>query len=877
MKTKRLLMAGAAISLFAACSNEIEMPAAGTNDANRPLAGEVVLKTSFDAQEGANTRAQWDENNASWIFSDPEDRFGVMLMDDWKGTNEGHTTIADYTFVDYIHTNYPFHSEDGGYTWKAPENSVLCEGNYFFSYPFNPKLTNRGYVYYNVPSYQYMQVIDKETGLPLAGDNEVKKENAVRNYQEYLGYAFIPASETVNEVNVKFRSLFANPKFKIQNLTGGDIRLIKLVIRTVENSDNAPKLMPTKLQLAPLSGNFAEKNALYPSMDTKEATAYMYSHATKVLDGIFGENKAEGTYEYVLDCGDEYVISNQEFIKLSAIMPAGDYKDFDVYAFVELPNSEKTTGVVRLSEVSQPSWTNMDTQGGAAPVELVPGVTQIYSASFDAGAIANLGVEKFTVASSKDLAWIIDLKAKNGGNETVVIKTLGEEVELDENVYALMSANNRKNIKWQINGAIVIPNDVPEDAIDLLTTDTYIKTTIINEGTQKLTKQVYADIVNKGTLTGNTTINGKVGNAEGAELDITTVKGDIENSGNITVKDVYGTVDTDNNATIETVNGNINNYNSRENAVLRIKNVTRTLTNTGKVVAEGGELDAVKNGYTISTSEITIEGETVINNLENGRWGKIEVKADSQIDGVNEGGTITVKEGVTFTPVFNAFENKDNGSIYVKNADFKYIEPGKKIWNNAYIYVIGKSHVMINGGEGIIDVTEANEEGGYQAASKTTETYFRYRGSVTDDILGKLISSNNTKNPVILEFEGNATQKALNANVTKILVKSGVTLALEGEWKLVNGSIAERGGLGDSYRALEIEKGAVLEVLNATILKAGSSFMTWCNGKFRAENTSKVLGTSAFRGEGVVEIATKDFEWKKDPRFTGTWSDMTQN
>lgn len=40
MKTKRLLMAGAAISLFAACSNEIEMPAAGTNDANRPLAGE---------------------------------------------------------------------------------------------------------------------------------------------------------------------------------------------------------------------------------------------------------------------------------------------------------------------------------------------------------------------------------------------------------------------------------------------------------------------------------------------------------------------------------------------------------------------------------------------------------------------------------------------------------------------------------------------------------------------------------------------------------------------------------------------------------------------------------------------------------------------
>lgn len=258
----------------------------------------------------------------------------------------------------------------------------------------------------------------------------------------------------------------------------------------------------------------------------------------------------------------------------------------------------------------------MDTQGGAAPVELVPGVTQIYSASFDAGAIANLGVEKFTVASSKDLAWIIDLKAKNGGNETVVIKTLGEEVELDENVYALMSANNRKNIKWQINGAIVIPNDVPEDAIDLLTTDTYIKTTIINEGTQKLTKQVYADIVNKGTLTGNTTINGKVGNAEGAELDITTVKGDIENSGNITVKDVYGTVDTDNNATIETVNGNINNYNSRENAVLRIKNVTGTLTNTGKVVAEGGELDAVKNGYTISTSEITIEGETVINNLE---------------------------------------------------------------------------------------------------------------------------------------------------------------------------------------------------------------------------------------------------------------------
>lgn len=142
MKKNKMLMSASALAMvFAACSNEFDVQnLPDSNLANRPLAGKVVVTPTVVGD--ADTRADWANGGWEWTAND---RFGAMLMDDWNQTNEGNTSIADYTFTDYIHTNYPFSTTDG-ITWSTPEDAALCEGNYFFVYPYDKTYKMRGHV-----------------------------------------------------------------------------------------------------------------------------------------------------------------------------------------------------------------------------------------------------------------------------------------------------------------------------------------------------------------------------------------------------------------------------------------------------------------------------------------------------------------------------------------------------------------------------------------------------------------------------------------------------------------------------------------------------------------------------------------------------------
>lgn len=889
MKTKTLLTTGALATLLAACSNELEVPSTNdfANDINRPSAGNVVVKANvIEGNEDASTRATW--TGTGWLFNEEGDRFGAMLMDTWNQTNEGHTTVADYTFTDYIHTNIPFHSEDEGKTWLSPEDAAVCEGNYFFTYPYDPTYKMRGYVSYKLENNQ----------SNVNENGEADWGIAIKENQRYLGYAFVPAAAgDLNEVNVDFYPIFATPKFKLQNVSGMDLRLIKLIIRTHQSAPIAtPALMPNKVALAPLSKGMAEVNKQYPAMEVKEQIASLFSHATLVQNGFFAQepatgskiesNDSEGVYEYTIDFGDKYIVSAGEFFKACAVMPAGQYFDFDVFALIEEQNSEKTTGVVSLSSLRTANWNGFDSQNGAIQTVLKPGINQVFSANFDSEALQNLSLENFTVASTEDLAWIIDLKAKFGGKDLVIIKTLGDQVEMDENVYDLISAENRKGIKWVIDGIINIPATAKEDAIDQLTTGVAgIKTTIINKGNQKVEKDlVNCDVLNYGTLVGNITIYGDVKNAEGANLTVTAINGNIlENGGNITVKTVTGDVENGYNATIETVEGNINNYDN--GGLLTINNVEGKLTNTGFVVAKGGTLANVTNGTSISNSTINIEDKTTINFLYNDKWGKINVNADSKMAGSNYG-TVNVNQDATLTPIgkddyalVNAQYKDKFGVINVTDGTLKFTDSTSYIENNGYVYVINKSYVAINGGTGIIDITDATE--GYQTSSQQENQFFRYRGAVDTEKLQKLIAAGNYgKNPVILDFETSAEQTANmeGAKIRKIVVRKGATLTLEGKYWLENDHTNyEYIALGDSHYALEVEEGATLQVLNGKTLEAGSSFNAIINGTFNVKNNASVKVAQdaevTIKGTGTVfasQVAA--FDWTKDASFGGDWT-----
>lgn len=881
MKTEKLLSVSMIATLLAACSNEVEIPGAtdGNNDANRPSAGKVVIKTNVVEENGdAESRSFWTGNG--WKFEEG-DRFGAMLMDTWNQTNEGHTTVADYTFTDYIHTNYPFTSNATGDVWTCPEDAAVNEGNYFFYFPYDGTYKERGYVRISLNNEQ--SNVDSTTG-------EVDWSYGVRDNQKYLGYAFIPASnDDINEVPVNFYPLFATPKFKLQNLSSTDLRLVKLIIRTRTKQSAEPSLLPTTVALAPLSKEFKEVAAEYPVMKEDEQIASLYSHSTLMLDGYFAEkaesselksDNTKGVYEYTIDFGDKYIVQPGEFFKACAVMPAGEYNYFDVYAFVEMQNSEKTSGFVALTELKNANWTGFDTQNGAMQTELKPGVTQVLNASFDSNALQNLSWEKFTVANTNDLIWLLNLKAKHGGDERLVVNTLGDKVELNNEVYNWLKDEAHKNIELQINGNIVIPSNVPEDAIDLLYTDLSQKTIIINKGEQKLTKKLTrTDIKNYGTISGNVTLDGSLQNAENAKAEISVVVFNVENAGEVVIKTVYGNVENGYNATIDTVKGDINNYDN--GGKLIIKNVEGTLTNTGEVTINGGTLNEVNNGQSLN-STIKVEDETTIKHLANNKYGKVYINADSKLGSDNYG--LIEINSCTVTPLLDKDSQKDifnapSGIIKVVNGTLKFTSETRVIYNDGNIYVIGKSYVAIYGGTGIIDVTEANrdekgnliEDGGYQASSEVKETFFRYSGQVDTKILQAIISSKNYgKNPVILEFEKDATQADLNgANVKKILVKSGATLKLEGKWSLEKK--ANDYELGNSYEALEVEEGATLKVVNGKTLEATNYFDVLVNGTFRAENNSMIKGSASFAGNGVVFISTKDFSWNKGT-FTGEWT-----
>ena len=882
MKTRKLLAVGTMATLLVACADDYNVaPTTGINDADRPSAGQVTLTVAGDA----DTRAVWDDESLKWEFG-AEDKIAALLMDEWNETNEGHTTIRDYSFLDYIHTNYPFSTTDGE-IWSTPDDAALCEGNYFFVWPYDGTYKVRGHVGFGLKNAQ--KNVD-ETG-------EYDLWASVKENQKYLGYAFIPATTAdVNNVDVTFHPIFATPKFKLQNVSGMSLRLVKLIVRThQEGPAGSPALLPDSVVLAPLSKNFKDVNVAYANgeLDNDEETAALFSHATLVQNGFFAQTPADdnieteptkGVYEYTVEFGDDYIVTAGEFFKACAVMPAGEYHDFDIYALVEEQNSEKTTGVVCLSSLKTANWTGFDSQNGSVQTVLKPGIQQVFSANFDAEALQNLSLENFTVANSEDLAWILNLKAEYGGKDLVVIKTLGDQVEMTQEVYDLLAAESRKGIKVQIDGTIVIPAGIPTDAIDQLTTgQAGVKTTIINKGTQELEKDlVNCDVINYGNLTGNVSITGDVSNAESGVIDITIVTGDVENAGNLTIKTINGNLENGYNATVETVNGDVNNYDNGGELV--INNVTGTLTNSGKVTVMEGTLANVVNGGSSINPTITIEEETVINVVLNNRWGTINVNADAQIGG-NNYGTINIAEGVTLTPYqqLNNIIDSDGayfGVINVDNADLKYSDTTGNIENNGVIYVKGKSHVAVNSGYGIIDVTEADATGGYQASSNATTaqvagmtTYFRYRGAVTTATLQKIISSKNYgTNPIILEFEADATQAGLSgANVEKILVKSGATLSLEGEWWLEDSHLNMAGILGDYYNALEVEEGATLQILNSKTLTAGQAFTATVDGKMRAENASKVQGDVTIDGTGVVEVATADFSWTKGT-FSGEWT-----
>ena len=343
-----------------------------------------------------------------------------------------------------------------------------------------------------------------------------------------------------------------------------------------------------------------------------------------------------------------------------------------------------------------------------------------------------------------------------------------------------------------------------------------------------------------------------------------------------------------------------------------------TLNNSGKVDVKNGDSEIsselnnsnICNGCPTGPAVVTIWENATLNcpNVVNGQKGEGEIIIKdggvAYISGTNYG-IITVYGELIPAAEESTLENAEEGVIYVSDGEFKFVTgsyTSGKIMNEGTIYAIGKSHVHINGGKGIIDVTLV-KEGGWQAASNSIDTYFRYCNEATDNVLKERISDNNIsswQNPIILQYpsftvDADATkkeqtlsiayeeksyeQKEIELPVRKILVADGATLNLEGTWELLNPFAP---GLGNAYQALQVTPKANLIVNNKKVLTIKpytEDTHVVIDGKMAVKNQAKLLNGGKVHsyevivdGAGIFEFAGNavDNEWTKGNIATWT-------
>lgn len=468
MKTKFLFSTMALATVFAGCSNEqfIENVTNPSDLGNRRTAGLVTV----DFGE-PSSRMEMDEYGV--VKFTTTDKIGAALMDEFNGQ------YPVTKLVNYAQTNYPFVT-DGENTNVWQSTGVLLEGNYFFTYPFNACNQVRETITNTVPVDQYAY-----------GEDGVF--NPMQSYidnQFYVGYKYIHAAEEcencdeVPHINlgVKLEKIHAYPVFHLTNVTGiPDDKPFVIYKASLRQQDGG--MFYNKIALTPASFGFmadpdgdiyaAQKNDynLWESVMTNPNWKDSYPSAPS---DVMVELKKSKTIEYNVIFPENFTLKNWDDFEFSMVVPAGYYGLMELVLYT-------SEGIGTYTVFNGPDEDYLVDSGTC---KLTPDKKSITSIKFDITSLRNNSID-FTVQSTENfvehLRYIKDL-----GNETTVhVTTVGDKVELSEEAYNIIQ---NKNIKLNLTGTLVIPANVPENAIDCITSYDN-KAVIINNGTQKVTVQ----------------------------------------------------------------------------------------------------------------------------------------------------------------------------------------------------------------------------------------------------------------------------------------------------------------------------------------------------------------------------------------------------
>lgn len=463
MKTKVLLSTMVLAAALAGCSqDEWGVNNANTSNLdNRRAVGKVELSLTEPS-----TRMEQTENG-SIVFS-ADDKVGAHLMDEFTGR------YPVYNLVNYAQTNYPF--EQNGSVWQS--TGVLLEGNYFFTYPFDGCQQDRGAITNTVPVDQ--NVYDE--------NGEFNPLQSYLDNQFYAGYKYLHADEECEDcndvstlsTNVKMEMVHAYPVFRFVNQTGSPLdeplKVYKVSLRKKDLSlfYNTVAIFPDAKGFK-ADPNAEDEDGKYDLWKTAIYNRNMPGHIHGARPFDADQVCASKTLEYNLifpEGGLE--VQNWSDFKVYMIVPAGVYGEMQVILY--------TNEGVGAFDIDMPN-NDDDSQVQSGTYTLTPSKKAEFNVRVDINSLKT-NKYKFTVQSTENLVEYLTYIEGTGNTTKIDLTTVGNEVELSQEVYDILT---NKNLKLKLTGTLVIPEGVPADAIDRID---YYKAgaRLINKGTQVVTE-----------------------------------------------------------------------------------------------------------------------------------------------------------------------------------------------------------------------------------------------------------------------------------------------------------------------------------------------------------------------------------------------------
>lgn len=470
MKAKVLLSTMVLAAAFAGCSQD-EWGENGINTSNegRRAVGDVVLSLS---DPSTRMEAVTGENGMPVFEFSADDKIGGHLMDMFTGS------YPVTNFTNNINTNYPFQEE--GDEWKS--TGVLLEGNYFFSYPFNGCQQDRGALVNTVPVDQYAYPRDEQGNQ--TGD--VEWYQSFLDNQFYLGYSYLTADQCTDcdevgvlNVGVQMEPVHAYPVFEVVNKTGSPLdkpmKVYKISLRKADES-----LFYNTVAVFPKGKHFDAETVVPGEYTLWQTAVYNRNMGDRVNAWPLNADEicSSKTLEYNLHFPEGgYEVQNWDSFKACMIVPAGLYGKMEVLIYtnegiikapIDMPNNMVDSGTWKFDPTKAPKFTIK-----ADICEVIDNQVA------------------FTVQSTENLVEYLNYIAEIGNATKVAVKTVGNEVELNAKAYNILK---NENMKLELNGTLIIPADVPNDAIDRI--DFYkdgSKSRIINLGTQVITEKPVND------------------------------------------------------------------------------------------------------------------------------------------------------------------------------------------------------------------------------------------------------------------------------------------------------------------------------------------------------------------------------------------------